>query len=138
VVIVSAFALIVRSPMLRVFRPEGNQAPSHKHDLALTRVAVETNDRLKRLRRYIPARPKVGQRRTVNGEVLGDLLLVRSANVAATHEGMLSRKLGVANSDHFKRGLVNRWESMKAINIPAAKVQRSHECTILTRKLLPV
>jgi hypothetical protein len=38
------------------------------------------------LRRYIPTRSEVGQGGAMHMEVLGNALLVRASNVAATHK----------------------------------------------------
>jgi hypothetical protein len=52
---------------------------------ALSGIAIQPNDRLEGLRRYIPARAEVRQGWAVDREVFGNLLFVRSTDITATH-----------------------------------------------------
>jgi hypothetical protein len=112
VVMVSAFALIVRSPMLGSLaqKEKGIKAPSHQDQLALAGVSIQPDDRLKRLRRYVLARPEVGQGRAVEVEVLGDALLIGATGVTATHPDYLPLLVTVVGSPalilQFSRHLV--------------------------------
>ena len=47
--------------------------------------SIQANNRLEGLRSHIPARAKVRQGRSVDREVLGDLLLIRATDITATH-----------------------------------------------------
>jgi hypothetical protein len=83
VVIVSAFALIVRSTIFGSFGPERNE--TH-------RISTSSRSPVSRFNRtmgwkvwgYVPARPEVGQRGAMNGEILGYFLFVRTTDVTAT------------------------------------------------------
>ena len=56
--------------------PEGNQSPPHEHDLALSAVAVQSDDGLKGLRSYVVRFAEIGRRRPMYMEVIGYSLLI--------------------------------------------------------------
>jgi hypothetical protein len=70
---------------------ERYKTPAHEHQFALTGVAIEADNRLEGLWRYVPARPEVGQQGAMNGEALGNALLVRMSNVSSAHGNTSSR-----------------------------------------------
>lgn len=75
----------------RVFCPIGNQAPSHEHNLSLSSISVQSDDRLESLRCYVPRRPEVKQRWTLDSEMFNDFLFVGASSVSATHGKILFR-----------------------------------------------
>jgi hypothetical protein len=64
--------------------PIGHKTPAHEHQPALTGVAIEADNWLEGLRRYIPTWPKVRQNGSVYREEFCDLLLIGSAGVVGT------------------------------------------------------
>jgi hypothetical protein len=83
VVIVSAFALIVRSPIRGSFAR--HESPPHKNNLTFASIPIQSDNRLEGQRSYIPGRPKVRQHGTVNRQVLSDFLFVRLPDVTTAH-----------------------------------------------------
>jgi hypothetical protein len=79
--------------MLVSFAQIGNETPSHHHDLTLARVPTQSDNWLKDLRRYVPTRAEVRNGNSMQSEVLSDALLVRSADVTATHQFSLLRTI---------------------------------------------
>src|SRR5262249_17525735 len=71
---------------LWVLCPEGNKTPPHEHDFALFGFTVQSHHRLEGLRSDVPRRTEVGNRVSVNGEELGNPLLVGAANISTTHQ----------------------------------------------------
>ena len=62
---------------------ERYKTPPHKHQFTLTSVTVQADDRLKSLRRYVPARPEVGQGGAMDREEFGDLLFVGASCISS-------------------------------------------------------
>jgi hypothetical protein len=103
---------------------ERYKTPPHKHQFTLTSVTVQADDRLKSLRRYVPARPEVGQRRAMNGEVLGYAMLVRTSNVASTHLGNATTWVFSVHGCFRDAGTHGRCAAMGWQNLQASEVRR--------------
>ena len=72
------------SASIRLRYPIGHKTPAHEHQLALTSVAIQSDDGPKCLWRNVPTRAKVGKGWAINLEVIGNALLVCVVHIART------------------------------------------------------
>src|ERR1700733_396057 len=91
---------------------ETDRSPSRKTIQAMRMAArlplapIPSDNGLKRLRRYVPARPEVRHDRTMDGEEFRDLLLIRASCIPSAHGHILFIRRGVPGRISLTRSRV--------------------------------